>query len=35
LMNVSKIESLGWKHQIDLRKGIEMVYAEFVEKYNA
>ncbi len=35
LMNVSKIESLGWKHQIDLRKGIEMVYAEFVEKHNA
>lgn len=35
LMNVSKIESLGWKHQIDLQKGIEMVYAEFVEKHNA
>ena len=35
LMNVAKIESLGWKHQIDLRKGIEMVYSEFVEKYNA
>lgn len=34
LMNVSKIESLGWKHQIDLRKGIEMVYAQFVEKHN-
>jgi GDP-L-fucose synthase len=35
LMNVSKLESLGWKHQIDLKKGIEMVYSEFVEKYNA
>jgi GDP-L-fucose synthase len=35
LMNVSKLESLGWKHLIDLKKGIEMVYSEFVEKYNA
>jgi len=35
LMNVNKIESLGWKHQIDLRSGIEKVYIEFVQKYNA
>ena len=35
LMNVNKIESLGWKHQIDLRSGIEKVYSEFVQKYNA
>ena len=35
LMNVDKIESLGWKHQIDLRSGIEKVYSEFVQKYNA
>ncbi|MEY3598075.1 MAG: hypothetical protein RL521_497 [Bacteroidota bacterium] len=35
LMNVDKIESLGWKHQIDLRSGIEKVYIEFVQKYNA
>jgi GDP-L-fucose synthase len=34
LMNVDKIESLGWKHQIDLRSGIEKVYIEFVQKYN-
>lgn len=34
LMNVNKIESLGWKHQIDLRSGIEKVYIEFVQKYN-
>ena len=29
LMNVNKINELGWKHQIDLREGIEMVYEEF------
>ena len=28
LMNVNRINNLGWKHQIELRKGIEMVYAE-------
>ncbi len=27
LMNVSKIHALGWKHRIDLRTGIEAVYA--------
>ncbi len=35
LMNVSKIESLGWKHRINLRNGIESVYSEFVQKNNA
>ena len=35
LMNVAKIESLGWKHQIDLRTGIESVYSEFVQNNNA
>jgi GDP-L-fucose synthase len=35
LMNVAKIESLGWKHQIDLRNGIESVYSEFVQNNNA
>lgn len=29
LMNVNKINELGWKHQIDLREGIESVYEEF------
>ena len=28
LMDVSKINQLGWKHKIDLREGIEMVYNE-------
>jgi GDP-L-fucose synthase len=35
LMNVDKIESLGWKHQIDLRNGIKTVYTEFVQNNNA
>jgi len=29
LMDVSVINSLGWKHKIDLRQGIEMVYENF------
>jgi len=33
LMNVDKIESLGWKHQIGLKEGIKSVYEEFVQNY--
>lgn len=29
LMNVNKLHELGWKHSIDLKQGIEMVYAEY------
>ncbi len=29
LMDVSRINNLGWKHKIDLREGIEMVYEDF------
>jgi len=28
LMDVSKIHSLGWKHQIELQEGIKKIYAE-------
>ncbi|NQX90733.1 MAG: GDP-L-fucose synthase [Flavobacteriales bacterium] len=28
LMDVNKIQALGWQHKIDLRKGIEMVYED-------
>jgi GDP-L-fucose synthase len=28
LMDVSKINALGWKHKINLRQGIELVYEE-------
>ena len=31
LMDVSKINQLGWKHQIDLRSGIEQVYQDFLQ----
>lgn len=29
LMDVSKLHSLGWKHKIDLKQGIGMVYEDF------
>lgn len=29
LMDVSKLHSLGWKHKINLREGLAMVYADF------
>lgn len=32
LMDVSKLHSLGWKHTIDLKEGIKMVYDEYKEK---
>lgn len=32
LMDVSKLTAWGWKAKIDLRKGIEMVYEELIEK---
>lgn len=35
LMNVQKLHDLGWKAQIDLREGIEKVYLEFSQKYEA
>ncbi len=32
LMDVSYLHSLGWKHKIELRQGIEEVYKDFKEK---
>jgi GDP-L-fucose synthase len=32
LMDVSRINSLGWKHEIELRQGIENVYEDFKSK---
>jgi GDP-L-fucose synthase len=32
LMDVSKINALGWKHSIALKKGIHMVYEDFKKK---
>ncbi|MFN6039088.1 MAG: GDP-L-fucose synthase, partial [Bacteroidota bacterium] len=33
LMDVSKLNNLGWQHKIDLKEGIEMVYEEFKKRY--
>ncbi|QRY58666.1 GDP-L-fucose synthase [Sphingobacterium siyangense] len=32
LMDVSKLHALGWKHQVSLREGIQLAYADFLEK---
>jgi GDP-L-fucose synthase len=34
LMDVSKMQSLGWKHQINLEKGIQITYNWFLENVN-
>jgi GDP-L-fucose synthase len=34
LMDVSKLHSLGWKHTIELKDGIQTVYEEFRSKQN-
>jgi GDP-L-fucose synthase len=31
LMDVSRIENMGWKHSISLREGIEKTYRDFLE----
>jgi GDP-L-fucose synthase len=33
LTDVSRLHGLGYHHQINLREGIEMVYADFVKRY--
>jgi GDP-L-fucose synthase len=33
LMDVSRINGLGWKHQINLREGLETTYREFELEY--
>lgn len=33
LMDVSKLHSLGWKHTIELREGIELAYKDFLENH--
>jgi len=32
LLDVSKLHTLGWKHKIDLKDGLRMVYQEFASK---
>ncbi|PJZ53401.1 GDP-L-fucose synthase [Leptospira adleri] len=31
LLDVSKLHKMGWKHQVELREGIELAYADFVK----
>ncbi|MDA3890970.1 MAG: hypothetical protein PF517_04820 [Salinivirgaceae bacterium] len=31
LMNVSKINSLGWKEKVSLDEGIELVYLKYIK----
>lgn len=33
LMDVSKLHSMGWKHQIELEEGIKIVYEDFIKNY--
>jgi GDP-L-fucose synthase len=32
LMNVSKINNLGWKHKVDLKEGIALAYQDFLKE---
>ncbi|HLO81468.1 MAG TPA: GDP-L-fucose synthase [Chitinophagaceae bacterium] len=34
LMDVSKLHAFGWKHKIELRQGLEMVYEKFEQSYH-
>ncbi|WP_316834025.1 GDP-L-fucose synthase [Pedobacter nutrimenti] len=33
LMDVSKLHSLGWKHQVELEEGIHLAYKDFLNKH--
>lgn len=33
LMDVSKLQALGWKHQIELEEGIKLAYRDFLGKH--
>ena len=33
LMDVSKLHSLGWKHQVELQEGIALAYQDFESRY--
>jgi len=33
LMDVSKLHSLGWKHQVELQEGIALAYRDFESRY--
>jgi len=31
LTDVSKFHNLGWKHEVDLEKGVEMIYETYLK----
>lgn len=33
-MDVSKMHALGWRHQIELKEGIEITYQWFLKNQN-
>ena len=33
-MDVSRLDSLGWKHSVELEQGLEMTYEWFLENLN-
>lgn len=33
LLDVSKLHSMGWRHEVDLEQGIRMVYDDFIKNY--
>ncbi|QHS63114.1 GDP-L-fucose synthase [Chitinophaga agri] len=32
LMDVSKLNNLGWKHSVELKEGLQLAYADFLQK---
>jgi GDP-L-fucose synthase len=34
LMDVTKLHNLGWKHQVQLKQGIELAYQDFLKNHN-
>ncbi len=35
LLDVSRINALGWRATIPLREGLQRMYADFLERYDA
>ena len=35
LMDVSKLHTLGWKHEVELEKGIQLAYQDFLQNPNS
>jgi GDP-L-fucose synthase len=35
LLDCSKIHTLGWKHRVTMREGLEIAYGDFVKRWDA